>query len=159
MNSASSVRPFLIIAFTLVIGISASWLTDIDPVLLIFLRLLVGDLSLALVSRRAVPLQITKPSVHFWGGSTSLLLGFCINEWWVWGLHDAWGCSSALLILLGICVSVGAISAYLLYRGYRHCQLQERGYSGWGDTLRMFGLFLWGICYLAVSAAIILWAM
>ena len=159
MNSALSVRPLLIIAFILVTGISASWLTNIDPVLLIFLRLLASSLCLALLSQRAVPPQTTKPSVYFYGGSIVLLLGFCTNEWWVWGLYDAWGCSSTLLILLGICVSVGAISAYLLYRGYEHRQLQERGYSGRGDILRTFSMFLWGICYLAVSAAIILWAM
>lgn len=159
MNLPPSAKSLLIIAFALMSGISASWLIDIDPVLLILLRLLAGGLSLAFLSRRSVT---PRPQNHwfiFLGSSTLLLIGFCINEWWVWGLYDAWGWSSILLTLLGICVSVGAISAYLLYRGYRYCQLQERGYSGWGDVLRTLGLFLWGMCYLAISAAIILWAM
>lgn len=159
MNLASRIKSFPIIAFTLVLGILTSWLTNIDPVLLIFFRLFIGGLSLALLSQRAPSTQITKPSVYFFEGSILLLLGFCINEWWVWGLYDAWGWSNILLVLLGICISIGAISAYLLYRGYRHCQLQERGYSGRGDILRMFGLLLWGICYLAIAVVIILWAM
>lgn len=159
MNPTSNIKSFLIIALALGSGIAMSWLTPIDPVLQILLRLMIGSLSLARLSRCARTPWISRPVGYFLGGSTLLLLGFGMNEWWVWGLYDAWKWDSALLTLLSICVGSGAISGYLLYRGHKHCQLQERGYSGLGDILRILGLFLWGMCYSAVSIAIILWAM
>lgn len=159
MNQQSNSKPFLIIAFTLGVGVAASWFTKIDPVLLIILRLLVGSICLAHFSQVAVAPHVQKSAVHFWGSNMVLLLGFCINEWFVWGLYDAWGWNRALSILLGVSVSISAISGYLLYRGCRHCQFQERGYSGWGDLLRGLGLSLWGMCYLGVSVTIIVWAM